>query len=251
MPVSQFLNETVDMEADDEFQRQLDLFVRCSDEKARVLALLKRLVNRLPSRQAFLDVGAGAGDLAIPLSRRFETTTVVEPNQLQAARLLAAFPHFRVHDCTFQEATLEEGAFDLILCSHVLYYLPETEWMAAVQKMHDCLRPGGIAVIILQSPAGEMADFFEHFIGRQVPVIALWDNLVTRFGEEAAQAHYWSVEMRTATLEEMTSLGLFLLLDRSFRQRSREIRAYFAAHHRHGDGYRLRQGEIVLSVGKA
>lgn len=243
-----FSNGLVEMEADDEYQQQLALFVRSSDDKAKALAQLEPLVARLSRRERFLDVGAGGGDLTGPLSRLFAQTTVVEPNRLQAERLSAAYPQCRVWNCRFEDLDVGPEAFDLVLCSHVLYYVRETGWLALVQKMHDLLNPGGKAVIILQSPAGEMGRFFRHFTGRDVPVVPLWDDLVARFGSEAVDARYVRVEIRARTLEEMTSLGLFLLLDRRFRQRAGQIRAYFADHHRANPGYLLHQGQILLVV---
>src|SRR5204863_4527497 len=106
MPDVGFTSDPVEMEADDEYRRQLDLFVRSCDEKARLLARLERLVARLPRRDSFLDVGAGAGDLTVPLSRHFDRTTAVEPNRLQAARLSEAHPRVRVRHAAVEDLDL-------------------------------------------------------------------------------------------------------------------------------------------------
>jgi hypothetical protein len=59
---------------------------------------------------------------------------------------------------------------------------------------------------------------------------------------------YFVNEIWTDNLDDMVEIALFLLIDRNFRARGDEIRDYFARHHRHGDGYRLKQDEVLLAV---
>lgn len=98
-----------------------------------------------------LDIGCGAGnntlkllelapgadcdllDLSLPMLERAK------------ARVSAAGAgNVTTIQADFREAGLEEGAYDVILAAAVLHHLRgEEEWLAAFQKLHTILRPGG------------------------------------------------------------------------------------------------------------
>jgi SAM-dependent methyltransferase len=237
-----------EMEGEAVFQKQLELFIRSSTDKRIELVKIGEVIADLRHRRRFLDVGAGSGDLTIPLAQTFHETTIVEPNTAQIEFLRRRYPHFRLHNVTWSDADLGADRFDFILCSHVLYYLDKADWMPAIDKMGAHLEQDGRLVIVLQSPIGELADFYNHFAHFDVDILGLWRELIHRFGDKAVQVRYFINEIWTDSLDDMVEIGLFLLIDRRFRARVDEIRDYFATHHRQGEGYRLKQDEILLSV---
>ncbi|MCX6000262.1 MAG: methyltransferase domain-containing protein, partial [Chloroflexi bacterium] len=118
-------DKSIEMEEDAEYQRQLALFVRSSTEKGIELVKVGEVIAGLSQRRSFLDIGAGGGDLTIPISQSFRETTVVEPNKKQAGFLRRRCPGFAVHNDLWGEVDLGPKRFDFILCSHVLYYIEE------------------------------------------------------------------------------------------------------------------------------
>ena len=156
-------NSPIEPEEDEEYQRQLALFVRCSTEKPIELVKLGEIIAGLPHRRTFLDIGAGGGDLTIPVSASFNETTVVKPNEKQAAFLVRRCPHFTVHNDLWERVDLASKRYDFILCSHVLYYIQEKNWLSTIEKMYAHLEGGGHIVIVLQSPMGEVTNFFNQF----------------------------------------------------------------------------------------
>ena len=243
-------NPSVEMEEDGEYRRQLALFVRSCTEKGIELVRIGELIAGLGGRRSFLDIGAGGGDLTIPVSSSFETTTVVEPNELQARRLQRRCPFFRVINERWDRVDLGPERFDFVLCSHVLYYIPEGAWLSTIEKMHDHLAPGGCVAIVIQSPMGEVAEFFSRFTRYDVNILGLWGELIRRYGDEAVGVRYFINEIYTESLEDMVSIGLFLLIGRNFRRHVDEIRNYFESRHRTPGGYRIRQDEILLVIRK-
>jgi len=241
---------SVEMEEDAEYQRQLALFVRCSTEKGIELVKVGEAIAGLPRRRSFLDIGAGGGDLTIPISQSFKETTVVDPNEKQAGFLRRRCPHFSVHNDFWEKVDLGSKRFDFILCSHVLYYIEEGHWLATLEKMYAHLEPGGRIAIVLQSPIGEVANFFNQFTRYDVNILELWRDLIHRHGEEAVDVRYFVNEIWTDSLEDMATIGLFLLIDRRFRQFQDKIRQYFETHHKTPEGYRLTQDDILLVVKK-
>jgi SAM-dependent methyltransferase len=240
----------IDMEDDAEYRRQLSLFTNCCTEKPTELVKIGEVLAGLKQRRRFLDIGAGSGYLTIPISEEFAETTVVEPNTIQAAYLRRRCPGFNVYQGGWQDADLGDRRFDFILCSHVLYYIEEGRWPETIEKMLDHLEPGGCAVIVLQSSTGEVADFFNQFTRYDVSVLELRQALVKHCGDDNVETHYFTNEICTESLDDMTSIGLFLLIDRRFKEREADIRRYIEAKHRTSGGSRMVQDEILLAVKK-
>ncbi|NPU85500.1 MAG: class I SAM-dependent methyltransferase [Syntrophaceae bacterium] len=249
-PKNIYRDPSIEMEEDGEYLRQLSLFVQSCTEKGIELVKIGELIADLNQRRSFLDIGAGGGDLTIPVSSSFESTTVVEPNELQAHRLRRRCPTFRVINDRWDNVDLGAERFEFILCSHVLYYVPEGTWLATIEKMHDHLEPGGRIAIVIQSPIGEVAEFFSRFAQYDVNILGLWGELIRKYGDESVEVRYFINEIFTENLEDMVSIGLFLLIDRNYRRHEDEIRKYFEARHKTPEGYRLRQDDILLVIRK-
>jgi adenine deaminase len=240
----------VEMEEDAEYKRQLDLFARSSTEKGIELLKIGEIIAGLRKREKFLDIGAGGGDLTIPISQLFGETVMVEPNEKQAAMFRRRCPNIRVFNEFWEKVDLGKQRFDLILCSHVLYYIEEGKWLPAIEKMYHHLEKGGVVAIVLQSPVGEVARFFKQFTHYEVNILALWRQLIQRYGEKAVEVRYFINEIWTENLADMLDIALFLLLDRKFREKKDKIKDYLEAHHKTDNGYRILQDEILLTVRK-
>jgi len=243
-------DQSNEMEEDKEYQRQLDLFVRSSTEKSVELVRIGEIIAGLHERRSFLDIGAGGGDLTIPVSQSFTETTVVEPNKKQVDFLKRRCPHFNIIHDLWENVDLDNKLFDFVLCSHVLYYIKEGSWIGTIDKMYCHLTKGGRIVIVLQSPIGGVANFFNRFTHYDVNVLGLWSLLIKRYGDHAIDVRYFLNEIWTDNLEDMVTIGLFLLIDRKFNEQKAEIGKYFERNHKTEEGYRLVQDDILLVIKK-
>ncbi len=240
----------VEMEEDVEYKRQLDLFARSSTEKGIELLKIGEIIAGLGKRERFLDIGAGGGDLTIPISQAFGETVIVEPNEKQGAMFRRRYPYVRICNELWEDADFGAQRFDLILCSHVLYYIEEDKWLPAIDKMYRHLEEGGVIAIVLQSPVGDVARFFKQFAHYDVNILELWGQLIQRYGEKAVDVRYFINEIWTENLADMLEIALFLLLDHRFRERTDEIEEYLETHHKVNHGYRILQDDILLAVRK-
>ncbi|MFA6600774.1 MAG: class I SAM-dependent methyltransferase [Candidatus Omnitrophota bacterium] len=231
-----------------EYQRQFALFVASTDEKPKQIETLRKIVAGLKRRRSFLDVGAGSGEITAAVSESFAETTVVEPNPGLVRRLSTLYPNFRIFPEPWGKADLGRDRFDFILCSHVLGYLPERQWLGAVERMVGCLRPGGKLAVVLHSPEGGVAGMFRKMTGATVNSVKLWSDLVRTYGDERVRPHYGFSAIHTETLEDMTAIGLFLLSDPRYLGRKRELRRYLEKRHKETDGYFLEQEYMTLEV---
>jgi len=240
----------IEIEEDAEYQRQLDIFVRSSTEKGIELVKIGEVIADLAHRRNLLDIGAGGGDLTIPIAQSFKETTIVEPNEKQAAFLRRRCPAFNIYNDLWEKIDLGSKRYDFILCSHVLYYIEEGRWLTAIEKMYSHLEDGGKIAIVLQSPIGEVADFFNHFAKYDVDILGLWRDLIRKYGDNAIEAKYFINEIWTENIEDMITVGLFLLIDSRFVKYKMEIRRYIETHHKVGENYRMKQDEILLVIKK-
>ncbi len=109
-----------------------------------------------------LDVGCGNGRDAIPIaSMRPETAVLgvdISPGMIAEARSclvgheegVRRRVRFDVADLSLPGA-VEDGTFDLVVCSEVLEHVPE--WPAMMENLRRALAPGGHAVVTLPNRA--------------------------------------------------------------------------------------------------
>lgn len=112
-------------------------------------------MNALPQnhpKEAFLDIGAGPATIASQLSKVFKSITVIDPNK--AFEPIYQEKGFISHIGNFQDTQIE-GQYDVILCSHVLYYIPHPEWASFLGKMHGLIRSGGRGIVLMVAPEGK------------------------------------------------------------------------------------------------
>lgn len=153
-----------------DYRRAFDVFLAHTNEKARLKEYLDRIMAGLPARQVLIDVGAGNGALTAWASERFDNTLAIEPNPSLRADLARRCPQAEVIAKPLDEVSLPPTG-DLILCSHVLYYVPQAAWLPGVQRMTTWLAPQGTLLIILQSSECDCSRLLSHFQGRTVDLV--------------------------------------------------------------------------------
>jgi hypothetical protein len=148
------------------YHRALQVFLDHTDQKAAARARLDRLVAGLPARRVFIDAGAGNGKVTQWFTDDFRRTIAVEPNPFLRDELKRACPDAEV----LPEAILEakpSAAGDLVLCSHVFYYVDGADWPASLERLGAWLSPEGLLVVILQNPETDCMQMLDSFMGRR------------------------------------------------------------------------------------
>ena len=86
--------------------------------------LVEFLAGKIEPQQTLLDVGAGAGRLALPLTLRCRRVVAVEPSPSMASALLEEAERHDISNVSLMQAKWEEAQVepeDVVLCAHVLY----------------------------------------------------------------------------------------------------------------------------------
>ena len=97
-----------------------------------------------------LDIGCGTGSLSVILARLGHTVTGIDlsPSMIALARTKAAAYGLEIefHIMDASHPQFAERQFDLILCRHLLWALPEREQV--LQRWGKLLKPGGRLILI-------------------------------------------------------------------------------------------------------
>jgi SAM-dependent methyltransferase len=212
----------------------------------------------LPALSHFLDIGAGRGNYARPFSLLFEQTTIVEPNEVFVNDTLdwakEAGSNLRAFNASWQDLVWQGGETDLVLMSHMLYYVPKMQRLTFIRKAYETLKRGGLLLIVLNSDICGIRDVYKAFYTKD-----LLDEMP--FGEEIAALlraeGYPNVEERifpaVITLpsrEEAAQLIDFLLLRRvpfNDEESIAKREAFIDANLLHDSKYQMdSQGTIVI-----
>lgn len=160
--------------SDDDFWRPYARFFRM-DPRRRGDVVLDALLDMVEPGMTALDVGGGAGRLALPLALRCRHVEVVEPSGSMAAELRAAadeagIGNYSVVRSAWEAADVEPA--DLALCAHVLYGVADIE--PFIRKLEAHVRSLVVVLAFMESPMTRVSVFWEAVHGeRRVDMPAL------------------------------------------------------------------------------
>ncbi len=179
-----------------EYHRAFQVFLDHTDQKLKAQKWLTDLIDRLPSRRVFIDAGAGNGKVTTWFTERFGRTIAIEPNASLRSELKRACPTAEVIAEKILDAKIGAAA-DLILCSHVFYYIDVAEWLPNLNRLASWLSSGGVLVLVVQNHDTDCMRMLEHFFGRRF----LLSSLARQFEEECGGAYQVRVETVSAHVE--------------------------------------------------
>ncbi|KFA93563.1 class I SAM-dependent methyltransferase [Archangium violaceum] len=221
-------------------------------------AVEERILSRLPRQPALLDVGAGSGKVAERLAPHFGSLTLLEPNQNQ----IAGFKHEKARIFLEPLERYESSEqYELVVCSHVLYHVPLSDWGDFIDRLLTFVRPGGYCVIVMAAGRGPTfrlcRDFSETMLfgeqllttmqRKQLPheVLATMSGFVANTFEEMHSLCRFFVLEGCYTAEQLAALS-----EDEVRAMNEKIRMH-AERCRGDDGvYRLEQDEDLIIIPK-
>jgi hypothetical protein len=157
-----------------DYKNAFQVFLAHTDEKKQIHRWLSELVAALPARNVFIDAGAGNGQLTSRLQASFQHTIAIEPSPALRTALATNCPGAEIQGETILTAAPSRPA-DLVLCSHVLYYVPEHDWLDHLERLASWLAPTGVLAVLLQSHDCDCTELLCRFTGKRPNLLALAD----------------------------------------------------------------------------
>ena len=141
--------------------------------------LVQRLSQEVTPESTLLDVGAGAGRLALPLALRCRHVTAVEPSEAMLEELRQGAGEARLENLTIVPEAWEDAQVDradIVLCAHVLYGVSEVD--SFVSKLAAHANDRVLIPMFLGSPQSHLSLFWRAvYEEERVPLPALGEVL--------------------------------------------------------------------------
>ena len=179
-----------------EYHQAFQVFLDHTDQKLKAQQCLSNLIDHLPSRRVFIDAGAGNGKVTAWFTERFDRTIAIESNASLRRDLKRACPTADLISEQILNAKIGTAG-DLILCSHVFYYIHASEWMRTLERLASWLTPGGLLVLVVQNHNTDCMHMLDHFLGQRFVV----SSLAWQFQEERGSDYDVRIDTSPAQIE--------------------------------------------------
>ncbi|MBM3948181.1 MAG: class I SAM-dependent methyltransferase [SAR202 cluster bacterium] len=167
-----------DMPPQDDFWKPLAPAFR-ADPRRTDDPLVERLARELQPGSTLLDVGGGAGRLALALALRCRRVTVVEPSESMMEELRIGAGKEGIRNVTVVASTWEAATVkpaDAVLCSHVLYTVEDVD--AFVRKLAAHAKKRVLLPMFMEGPQSHLPPFWERVHREQRAVLPALKELM-------------------------------------------------------------------------
>jgi hypothetical protein len=164
------------------YKEAFQIFLDHTDQKRNAKRWLQEVVDRLPSRKVLIDAGAGNGEVTKTFTGAFNHTIAIEPNVFLLNRLQQLLPRAEAIGLPILEAQ-PTAKGDLVLCSHMLYYISPGEWLAHLERLVSWMSPTGVTIVVLQHRESGCMDMVHHFFGHRFELRRTADAFCAKHGD--------------------------------------------------------------------
>src|SRR5262249_54855491 len=165
-------------------------------------------------------------------------TIAIEPNASLRHDVERACPTATLIPEQILNAGIETTG-DLILCSHVFYYIDAPEWMPTLARLASWLAPGGLLVLVVQNHDTDCMRMLDHFFGKRF----LLSSLARQFREEHPVAYDVRIDTSPASIETADFRSTYVIAEFMLNllpipqpPRRRDLEEYVRAHFERPDG---------------
>ena len=236
-----------------EYHRAFQAFLAHTDQKDKAREWLRHEVNGLANRSVMIDAGAGSGKLTSWLTPLFGTVIAIEPNPSMESELRIACPDAVVIAATIASAS-PPAAGDFVLCSHVFYHIPRSQWESTLLHLMGWLAPGGVLAVALQNPRADCMRMVNHFLGGRLDLSELCPTANAEDGEFEARLETVPAHIRAPDLGTACEIAEFFLNDLPMPAPPRweDLEHYVNAHFKQAEGgYQLSCHQDFLRVSRS
>jgi hypothetical protein len=220
------------------YQQAFHVFLNHTDQKVNARRWLERFVNALPARRVFVDAGAGNGEMTATFAPHFERTIAIEPSSSLRWELQQRCPEVELIAVGIGEAQPSAPA-DLVVCSHVLYYIDRCAWRACLAKMASWLAERGSLVVVLQNGESDCMRMLQRFLGQSFCLKEVALELEQEYGNDfVVERQLVPAQVNAPDVAAAYAIAEFMLnlLPMPRPPAKREVKTYLHEHFSTGDG---------------
>jgi hypothetical protein len=233
------------------YHEAFQVFLDNTDQKVKARERLDAVVKKLPKKRVFIDAGAGTGSVTAWFTGTFERTIANEPNDSLRADLKKNCPNAEIHpDMILASKMPAQG--DLVLCSHVFYYIDRKEWMPTLERLASWVAPEGVLTVIIQNHHSDCMRMLQHFFGHHYNLTELGDQFrQTHAGRYSVEIVKVPSSVETQDFNSAYTIAEFMLnlvpiTDPPSRAQFEEyVREKFG---RNGNGFRFSVDQTFLEI---
>lgn len=149
------------------YRDYFDCFLKHTNEKKRTWNWFNlELLPKIVTRDVLIDAGAGNGELLSHFIRKFRRCIAIEPSSEFTIPLLKLIPDSALYQTTILDAPSTLPKANLVVESHVKYYIPSEEWAVNTDRLISWLAPGGCLVEVLESKYSDFQTMRAEFLGK-------------------------------------------------------------------------------------
>ncbi len=169
--------------SDDDFWQPYARFFRL-DPRRQDDPVLEVLLSMIEPECSALDVGGGAGRMALPMALKCEHVNVVEPSDSMITQLRESAEESGIENVSVTQASWEDAKVevaDVVLCAHVVYGVADIE--PFVRKLEAHANSLVVLLAFIESPMNRISRFWKPVHGEEridMPALpelvnVLWD----------------------------------------------------------------------------
>lgn len=173
------------LENEDTYLKVMKLFFQSTDETLHRKQYFINYANQNRTiRDHFIDIGIGDGEITKILFPIFNKATLIDTNAKALNQDIALYSKntsIKKINMSILDADLSEDKYDLIVLSHVLYYLPPDKIMKTLKTLFNNLNKGGQIIIVL-SGGLDKEKIIRDFSGDFICLSKFTNDLYRKFG---------------------------------------------------------------------
>ena len=153
--------------SDDDFWQPYARFFRL-DPRRQDDPVLETLLDMVEAGSTALDVGGGAGRLALPLALKCSRVHVVEPSESMIVQLRESAAEAEIESVSVTKAVWEDAEVngeDLALCAHVVYGVADIE--PFIRKLEAHAKSLVVILAFIESPMNRISRFWKPVHGEE------------------------------------------------------------------------------------
>jgi 2-polyprenyl-3-methyl-5-hydroxy-6-metoxy-1,4-benzoquinol methylase len=238
--------------SDQNYLDDVDLLISSTLEtQHRDQILIKQIIPRLKSRINMLDIGVGNGELTKFIGLYYKTITVVDNSRTSLDNLPDYYPTNETKiDKIYGSVLLNEipaKNYDLILLSHVLYYIEPEKRGLLVKKLSQLLSDDGVMVLIFNEGMSRY-ELTKHFGGKNFE----FDELIYSIYQDYKFVQMISSKeiIQTNNTAEILAIAGVCLKDAGVTANREEVEEYLNLTHYNDNTYHIDMIQEIIVIGE-